>query len=80
VLLNARYSAGLVQCRKTPTACALLDGVTEACDQAEEEFGDLHIKRLISASASSKPAELRERIMEEVATFANGVCQPTIAC
>ena len=70
VLPGARYSSGVVQIEAGDTLIVYSDGVNEAADLKEEEFGDDRVRK-IAEEISAKPAqEICERIMGQVASFA----------
>jgi sigma-B regulation protein RsbU (phosphoserine phosphatase) len=61
LLAAARYSAGSVMVEADDTLVVYSDGVNEAANEYEEEFGEGRIQEMVSAAAGS-PAELCERI------------------
>ena len=70
VLPSARYSSGVVQIEAGDTLIVYSDGVNEAADLKDEEFGDDRVRK-IAEEISAKPAqEICERIMAHVASFA----------
>jgi serine phosphatase RsbU (regulator of sigma subunit) len=70
VLPAARYSGGSVRIDASDTLILYTDGVDEAANQNEEEFGEDRLRDLILQGADLAPAELCERIMTRVAAFA----------
>jgi serine phosphatase RsbU (regulator of sigma subunit) len=76
VLANARYSAGTIQVEISDTLVVYSDGITEAADQKQEEFGEDRIRQMISEAAAVSPAELCERIMGQVKAFASAGAPP----
>ncbi len=52
--------------------CVYSDGITEALDAADEEFGMERLSRLLDASA---PAEICRRVFDAVGEFAADVPQ-----
>jgi phosphoserine phosphatase RsbU/P len=51
------------------------DGVTEAMNQDGDLFGDARLGRIVEEHGHLRPAELRERILREVESFAGGADQ-----
>jgi sigma-B regulation protein RsbU (phosphoserine phosphatase) len=48
------------------------DGVTEACDEAGEEFGEHRLQELLVNGQGLKASELRDQVMTAVTKFSNG--------
>jgi len=57
------------------TLVAFSDGVTEAMNAEEEEYGDEHLERLVADLAHLDPAALRDAILEDVESFTSGAPQ-----
>jgi hypothetical protein len=71
LLPSARYSAGSVKIEGLDTLVLYSDGVNEAANENEEEFGEDRIKELISHAEEATPGDLCERIMRQVDAFAS---------
>jgi sigma-B regulation protein RsbU (phosphoserine phosphatase) len=71
VLPAATYSAGSVELRHGDCLVLYTDGVSEAFNAAEEEFGEERIIRSLDQPAASAE-ELRLRIMAAATEFSNG--------
>src|SRR5580658_8255103 len=71
LLPSARYSAGSVKIEGSDTLILYSDGVNEAANENEEEFGEGRVKELISHCEGTTPAELCDRIMSQVDAFAS---------
>jgi hypothetical protein len=71
LLPSARYSAGSVKIEAADTLILYSDGVNEAANENEEEFGEDRVKEMISHSEGATPAELCDKIMSRVAAFAS---------
>ena len=69
-LPQARYSCGRVQIAAGDTLIVYSDGINEAADLKQEEFGDDRVWRIVSESATRPPHEICELIMSQVAGFA----------
>ena len=71
VLQHARYSAGMVEVDSSDTLILYSDGINEACNENDQEFGEERIAALAANAKDATPAELCERIMNRVAAFSN---------
>lgn len=71
LLSEARYSVGSVRITESDTLLLYTDGINEAANAEEEEFGEDRLKAIISQDKEAAPEQLCERIMSQVATFAN---------
>jgi hypothetical protein len=70
LLPSARYSAGSVKIYGSDTLVVYSDGINEAANQNEEEFGEDRIQEMIGRAAQASPQELCDRIMGRVSLFA----------
>ena len=69
ILPNTRYSA---QTRPFPAGSAVVlysDGITEAEDITDDEFGNQRLEEVLTASATASADEIRDRIAEAVRVF-----------
>jgi sigma-B regulation protein RsbU (phosphoserine phosphatase) len=71
LLPSARYSAGSVKIDSRDTLILYSDGVNEAANENEEEFGEDRLRELISQGDGATPEGLCERIMSQVTAFAS---------
>jgi hypothetical protein len=71
LLPTARYSAGTVRIEASDRLVLYSDGVNEAANESEEEFGEERLQEMISQAAEATPEELCERIMGRVTAFAS---------
>jgi serine phosphatase RsbU (regulator of sigma subunit) len=67
----ARYSAGSVRIGSADTLILYSDGVNEAANANEEEFGEDRLQEMIWRAAGATPEELCERVMSRVTAFAS---------
>ncbi|HEX3371194.1 MAG TPA: PP2C family protein-serine/threonine phosphatase, partial [Candidatus Acidoferrales bacterium] len=51
------------------------DGVTEACNSDDEEFGEDRLLRVLQENASSSAIEIQKQILQSVAQFSRGTWQ-----
>jgi hypothetical protein len=69
-LLNAaRYQQGSEQVLPGDTLILYSDGLLEAADSGDEEFGDDRLRRIIERLPAAKPDELRDEITGAVRAF-----------
>jgi phosphoserine phosphatase RsbU/P len=66
------YQQHEIQLRSGDCMVLFTDGVTEACNAAGEEFGEVRLQELLMAGHELHAAELREEIMNAVTEFSNG--------
>ena len=76
LLSGARYSAGTVEIEDSDTLVLYSDGINEATDQKDEEFGDHRIQGMILNTPDATPAAICERIMNRVTAFASAGAPP----
>lgn len=72
MLPSAAYTAGVVAMDACDMLVLYSDGIDEASNQREEEFGEQRLQELIRDTADATPAEVCARIMKQVAAFAGG--------
>jgi hypothetical protein len=75
LLPNARYSAGTVQVGQSDMLILYSDGVSEAANQTNEEFGEDRMLTALQGTYSA-PVELCDSIMNQVAEFAKSGTAP----
>jgi stage II sporulation SpoE-like protein len=71
LLPQARYSVGTLQIGESDSLILFSDGVNEATDQNDEEFGESRIREIAAARPRSSADEICQHIMQRVATFAS---------
>jgi phosphoserine phosphatase RsbU/P len=76
LLPTAAYSAGTVEIEASDMLVLYSDGISEATNQNDEEFGEDRMKELISDTADGAPSEVCERIMSQVTAFASSRLPP----
>lgn len=62
----AAYTAGTIEIEASDMLILYSDGINEATDQNDEEFGEDRIKKLISKGADDTLSEVCERTTNEV--------------
>ncbi len=71
LLPTVGYSAGTVDIEASDVLILYSDGINEASNKNDEEFGEDRLQYIISNNVDSKPVELCGRIMNEVTAFAS---------
>ncbi|HEX7330805.1 MAG TPA: SpoIIE family protein phosphatase [Pyrinomonadaceae bacterium] len=66
---DSTYSQREIQLREGDKLLLFTDGVTEARDASGEEFGEHRLQQCLRSYRGNNAAELRTRILEEVAQF-----------
>lgn len=69
VLPDAVYEDDSIELVREDRIVIYTDGVTEAVDLRDEEFGEARLTDILRKNASANAAELRDRIMRSVAEF-----------
>ena len=72
VFAERAYELGTVQLLAGDRVVLFTDGVTEACNSAEEEFGEARLLRVLEEHHGASPDELQGRILSKVAEFSGG--------
>lgn len=69
---ETEYQEGRLELAGGDVLVAFSDGVTEACGEGGEEFGEERVARLVALHYHLPAAELRDRILAEIARFTGG--------
>jgi len=72
VFPNQTFAAGAVQLAPGDRVILFTDGVTEACDAAGEEFGELRLLDLLREHCAAAVAVLQARILAAAGEFSCG--------
>jgi sigma-B regulation protein RsbU (phosphoserine phosphatase) len=76
LLPKARYLAGTVKIESSDMIVLYSDGINEATNQNDQEYGEDRITELISDAADATASEMCGRLMKDVTVFARaGVSQ-----
>jgi len=70
------YSAGAVAIEASDLLISFSDGINRAANADDQEFREDSIRNILSADAGATRSKLCDRIMHEVATFANAAPPP----
>ena len=65
------FRSDCVPSELTVSACAT-DGIVEAADASEDEFGEERLIAVMQANESASAAALRDAILQEVTRFCRG--------
>lgn len=69
LLPDAEYQHETVQLQPGDVLVIYSDGISEAMNMQEEEFGEPRLARLIAAHLHLPPTDLRDRVLAEIAGF-----------
>lgn len=75
VLPDSQYLDGRLRIDPGDVLCLYTDGITEAMNASEEEYGVERLKSVLSTAAGETPERVVESILESVHTFCAG-CDP----
>jgi sigma-B regulation protein RsbU (phosphoserine phosphatase) len=70
VLASASYTAGVAQVEAGDMLIVYSDGINEAANASEEEFGEKRIAEVVWAAGRASPGEICNQIMTQVSTHA----------
>jgi Stage II sporulation protein E (SpoIIE) len=76
MLPNALYSAGEIEIASSDMLILYSDGIDEATNHRDEEFGESRLQNIVSANRDAAPADLCGRIINQVAAFATAGAPP----
>jgi phosphoserine phosphatase RsbU/P len=71
LLPHAPYSAGIVKIDNGDKLIVYSDGIIEAVNKDEEEFGEARIAQIVSDCPDAAPEILCEQIVKQVSVFAS---------
>jgi sigma-B regulation protein RsbU (phosphoserine phosphatase) len=72
VFPNQTFSVGAVQLATGDRLVLFTDGVTEACDAAGEEFGEVRLVHLLQEHGAAAASVLQEKILAAAGDFSRG--------
>jgi len=75
VFANQSFHVGLAQLQPGDRVVLFTDGVTEACNAAEEEFGEDRLLQVLQQNRGSRAHALQKEILRAVAEFSGGLWQ-----
>jgi len=71
IMPEAAYSAGTLQLQPGDILVLYSDGVTEARDSADEEFGEARLMEFLTESSAMRPEEMVEALIQRVHDFSS---------
>ena len=69
------YDLGSIRLESGDRIVLYTDGVTEACNSEEEEFGDQRLIQLLQQNLTRSAAEIQKKILDAAGEFCNGTWQ-----
>jgi phosphoserine phosphatase RsbU/P len=75
VFANMGFESGVVQLRSGDRVVLYTDGVTEAWNSEEEEFGEERLLRVLQENPTQTAAEIQKKILQSAAEFTHGTWQ-----
>jgi len=75
VFANQTFKSDVTQLQSGDRLVLYTDGVTEACNSDDEEFGEDRLLRVLQENASSPAVEIQKKILHSVANFSRGTWQ-----
>jgi sigma-B regulation protein RsbU (phosphoserine phosphatase) len=73
VFQNQTFRSGVTQLQPGDRVVLYTDGVTEACNAADEEFGEVRLLQVLRENRGSSARELQKRILDAAADFSGGM-------
>jgi phosphoserine phosphatase RsbU/P len=75
VFANQAFRAGIAQLQSGDRMVLFTDGVTEACNADEEEFGEARLLTVLHENRSRTASEIQKEILRTVSAFSCGIWQ-----
>jgi sigma-B regulation protein RsbU (phosphoserine phosphatase) len=72
VFANQKFHGSTVQLRSGDRVVMYTDGVTEACNAQDEEFGEERLLSVLQEGPSRSAAEIQKSILQSVSEFSRG--------
>ncbi len=72
---DLKFQQGIAHLQAGDRLAIFTDGVVEASNGSEEEFGQSRLDALLTADRALKPKEIQEKIFREVSAFCGGAMQ-----
>ena len=69
VFSDQTFASGIIHLQSGDRLILFTDGVTEASNAGEEEFGEQRLLELLKANRTSTPAEIKNKILNALADF-----------
>jgi sigma-B regulation protein RsbU (phosphoserine phosphatase) len=75
VFANQAFRSGVAQLQSGDRMILFTDGVTEACNAAEEEFGEERLLAVLRENRRRSAGEIQKEILLAVSAFSRGIWQ-----
>ncbi len=75
VFANQAFRSGVAQLQSGDRMVLFTDGVTEACNAGEEEFGEERLLSVLQENRRRSPGEIQKDILLAVSAFSRGIWQ-----
>jgi phosphoserine phosphatase RsbU/P len=75
VFANQPFKSGTVQLQSGDRMVLYTDGVTEACNSEDEEFGEERLLQVLQQNPTRTAIDIQKNILQAVAEFSHGTWQ-----
>jgi sigma-B regulation protein RsbU (phosphoserine phosphatase) len=75
VFANQTFKSDVTQLQSGDRLVLYTDGVTEACNSEDEEFGEDRLLQVLQENAAAPAVEIQKKILQSVAQFSHGTWQ-----
>ena len=75
VFANQTFKSGMMELQSGDRMVLYTDGVTEACNSDDEEFGEERLLRVLQQNGARSAVEIQKQILQAAAEFSRGVWQ-----
>jgi sigma-B regulation protein RsbU (phosphoserine phosphatase) len=72
VFAHQKFESSIVQLRSGDRVVMYTDGVTEACNSQDEEFGEERLLNVLQENPSRSAVEIQKSILQSVSEFSRG--------
>ena len=75
VFANQTFKSGMMELQSGDRMVLYTDGVTEACNSDDEEFGEERLLRVLQQNGARSAVEIQKQILQAAAEFSRGTWQ-----
>ena len=75
VFANQTFKSGMMELQSGDRMVLYTDGVTEACNSDDEEFGEERLLRVLQQNVAQSAVEIQKQILQAAAEFSRGTWQ-----
>jgi len=75
VFANQNFKSGMMELQSGDRMVLYTDGVTEACNSDDEEFGEERLLRVLQQNVAQSAVEIQKQILQAAAEFSRGTWQ-----